>query len=83
MQPGEEAVFGPLIVEIRTENGDRVSVIERVDGSRFEVRVPKGAMRTWDDYASVTPGTMFPWQTDLAGSEHGQGASDPAARQAC
>ena len=79
MQPSEEDVFGPVIVEIRTENGDRVSVIERVDGSRFEVRVPRGAMTGWECYR---PG-IGPWIRDLAGSEAGQESSDPAARDRC
>lgn len=69
------------ILSITDEDGDRVSVIERVDGSRFEVRVPKGAMRAWTNYATITPGTATPWQRELVGSEHGQGASDPAARR--
>ena len=82
MQSEEEDLFGPVVVSVRVDElGDRVSVVRRVDGSTFEIRVPRGAMRAWDDYAAITPGTMFPWQTDFAGSEIGQD-SDPAARRA-
>ena len=42
----------PVIVGITTaSDGARVSLIERVDGSRFEVRVPEGAMTQWEEYA--------------------------------
>ena len=42
----------PRLVEIVTnEDGVRLSVVERDDGSRFEVRVPEGAMTQWEEYA--------------------------------
>ena len=39
-----------IVSTVVEANGDRVSVIERVDGSRFEVRVPAGAMDGWEMY---------------------------------
>ena len=40
-----------IISVIVDEDGNRVSTIEREDGSQFEVRVPKGAMTMWEEYA--------------------------------
>jgi len=53
----------PTIVSTVIEaNGDRVTIIERADGSRFEVRVPAGAMDGWECYR---PETGKGWITEL------------------
>ena len=66
MQPDEADLYRPLVVGTTVDaNGNRLSIIRRIDGSTFGIHVPKGAMRCWDDYAAITPGTITPWQVEL------------------
>lgn len=39
-----------IVSTVVEANGDRVTIIERADRYRFEVRVPAGAMDGWEMY---------------------------------
>ena len=51
-----------IVSTVVEANGDRVTIIERADRYRFEVRVPAGAMDGWEMYR---PESGEGWFTEL------------------